>query len=155
MRRKLLLIALFLFISVLLSQLITNYFIFLVEVEGISMENTYNEEDIVVVSRIKGIERGDVVVCIESNKKLIKRCVAIPGDSVQIIDSTLYVNGEIVEESYIKETKYKSGILGDKITLKDGEYIVLGDNRNYSRDSRDFGVVKKDFILGVVVKGFR
>ena len=156
MRKRLLSIVLFLFVSVLLSQMITSYIVFLVEVEGESMENTYKEDDILIVSRLSKIDSGDVVICIESNRKLVKRCVAVPGDTVQIKDSVLYVNGCIVEENYIKDdSKYKAGLLSEPITLEEDEYIVLGDNRVNSRDSRTFGVVKRDFILGVVVKGFR
>lgn len=155
MRNRLFKIAVFLFVSVLVCQLITNYFVFLIEVQGTSMEDTILEDDVLVVSRINKIERGDIIVCIESNQKIIKRCVAVPGDTVQITDSTLYVNNEIVSEPYIKESSYKSGLLMNSTTLKENEYIVLGDNRNNSRDSRTFGVITGDYILGVVIKKIR
>lgn len=118
---------------------------------GSSMQPTYYEKDIVWVdTKCKRIHRGDVVVVkVEGEDKLIiKRVIATPKDTIKIKDSKVFVNDRYLKEDYIyPNIKYNGNIT---IELSDDEYYVLGDNRPVSRDSRVFGPVTKNNILGVV-----
>lgn len=121
-------------------------------VEGSSMEPTFYTDQFVIVSRLAYIvsepERGDVVVFHydEANKRdFIKRVIGLPGEHIESIDGRLYVNGQLLEEPYIVEfcnCRDKEWYLGD------GEYFVLGDHRNSSQDSYDFGPINRDQIIG-------
>ena len=77
-----------------------------------------------------------------------------PGDTVYISNGCVYLNGEKLDETeYVTYNKLKSsGLLSEPVTLNEGEYIVLGDNRDVSLDSRLLGVIKKENIVGKVVK---
>lgn len=83
---------------------------------------------------------------------MIKRIVGIPGDTIQIKEGILYVNNKKVEEHRL-DKMCSSGIAYHPIKLKDGEYFVLGDNRNNSRDSRfkSIGIVKENEISGKII----
>jgi len=77
--------------------------------------------------------------------------IGLPGETIQIdYDGNIYINGEILEEHYGREILKDPGIAINPITLGEGEYFVLGDNRNHSSDSRfdEVGVVKRSEILG-------
>ena len=74
----------------------------------------------------------------------------MPGDKVQIIDGAIYVNGQRFDEKVTVASMQDAGIAKEEITLGNGEYFVLGDNRNDSEDSRhaNIGNVKKEYIIG-------
>lgn len=116
------------------------------------MYPTYQNKERLYANRFehKKYERNDVVIFYSDiaflSKKFIKRIVAIPGDTVQIKDGYLYVNKQKINDNFpvIKD----SGNAADEYTLQDNEYFVLGDNRNYSNDSRFFGPIKKSQIVG-------
>lgn len=142
----------FVTITLVICRLLTDKVMYFTEIKGTSMESTIENEDLIFVSRISDIDRGDIIVFDLPYAQLVKRVVALPGDSIYINDGKLYVNNMLVEEPYIKqEDKMSAGHLGRYITLGEGEYIVLGDNRALSVDSRQFGVVKEEYIVGKVV----
>ena len=124
---------------------------------GASMEKELAHNQKVLVNRTSYFlfapTTGDVVVFKQgSNEHLyIKRVVAVPGDTVQILDGQLYVNGAIVKDGHDKIAD--PGIAEDKITLGEQEYFVMGDNRAISMDSRlsEIGTVPADRILGKVL----
>jgi signal peptidase I len=107
-----------------------------------------------VLSKIASPKVGDVIVFLPNGNSnshyYVKRVVAGPGDTVQITDGNLYINGSIGA----KESKYDkmedAGIAENAIKLKSGEYFVLGDNRNSSEDSRsaNIGIVGQSMIIG-------
>ena len=80
----------------------------------------------------------------------IKRIIGLPGETVQIRDGEIYIDGAILEEDYGKETMLTSGRAADQIQLGEDEYFVLGDNRNHSEDSRfdDVGNIERSEIIG-------
>jgi signal peptidase I len=95
------------------------------------------------------IERNDIVVVQNDQMKdrLIKRVIAIPGDTLEIKDNQIYLNGECLKEPFVLEPMVIDDI--PKHKLKD-EYFVMGDNRNISKDSRQLGGFAKEDIFGVV-----
>lgn len=113
-------------------------------VSGESMENTLDDGDQLIVDkltyRFHDPERFDIIVFpfrYKDNTYYIKRIIGLPGETVQIADGEIYINGEVLEESYGREVMQDAGLAAEPITLGDDVYFVLGDNRNYSSDSRD------------------
>lgn len=113
-------------------------------VSGESMENTLDDGDQLIVDkltyRFHDPERFDIIVFpfrYKDNTYYIKRIIGLPGETVQIADGEIYINGEVLEESYGREVMQDAGLAAEPITLGDDQYFVLGDNRNYSSDSRD------------------
>lgn len=128
------------------------------EVIGTSMEYTLSDGDNLIVDKIsyrfRAPERFDIIVFPYQYKEdtyYIKRIIGLPGETVQIdANGTIYINGEELEESYGREVIKEPGIAAEPITLGEGEYFVLGDNRNASSDSRDpsVGNIKREDIVG-------
>ena len=120
-----------------------------------SMEPTLETGDRVLVNRLsyhfRSPEVGDVVVFrppgSESAEPFIKRVVAVAGDTVSVHEGSLYVNGVTQVEPYVKEHPI-DGELGE-VTVNPGCVWVMGDNRNDSSDSRVFGEVPRESIVGV------
>lgn len=129
-----------------------------IEVSGSSMENTLHNKDHLILEKISyrfhEPKRYDIIVFrpYQDQKDLyyIKRIIGLPGESVQIIGSNIYINGKILNEQYGNDTIIDAGIAAEKIELAEDEYFLLGDNRNNSKDSRDsgVGVVKRSAIIG-------
>lgn len=125
-------------------------------VSGQSMEPLLQNGDNLILDKLtyhfRDPERFDVVVFDQTEQDhYIKRVIGLPGETVQIIDGYVYINGEKLEDDiYGKEVMISGMRAEEPITLGEDEYFVLGDNRNYSRDSRDpeVGNVKRSQILG-------
>lgn len=160
---------LYVMIIVTCTFLIPNYVIAKTIVDGDSMETTLQNKDNVLVERVsyylEDPERFDVIVFYHffdlenQNKKdsdayeyYVKRVIGLPGETVQIIGETIYINGEPLEEQYGKDPITDPGRASEPITLGEDEYFVLGDNREVSKDSRDgsVGNIKEDWIVGRV-----
>lgn len=129
-------------------------------VEGSSMAPTLEDGDHLLVDkltyRFSEPERFDIVVFRYlhlENSYYIKRVIGLPGETVQIQDGIVYINGEPLEESYGLEAMQNPGRAAQPITLGEDEYFVLGDNRNLSSDSRDPMVanVAREQIVGRAV----
>ena len=117
-------------------------------VNGSSMEPTLHNNELVLINKIglnKGIDRYDIVVVKYENSTIIKRVIGLPYETVEYINDTLYINGEIVNTKV--DFEYTKDF---KLTAGKNEYIVLGDNRNISKDSRIIGPVKERDIIGKV-----
>ena len=127
------------------------------QVSGSSMETTLSDGDQLIVDKIsyrfRDPKRYDIVVFpyqYEENTYYIKRIIGLPGETVQIIDGYVYINGELLDEHYGNEVMADPGIASEPVQLGDDEYFVLGDNRNNSQDSRssNVGVIHRDDLLG-------
>lgn len=133
---------------------ISAFYYQLMLVQGDSMAPSYSSWQLLMIDKNPGtLERNDVIAFHSDGLKavLLKRIVAVPGDTVDIQDGTLYINGEPEKASPSQETL--PGDIGLPAVLGDGEYFVLGDNRSQSTDSRHstVGIVQRDDILGVAV----
>ena len=126
---------------------------------GDSMSPKLSNGDVVLVNRfaynVTSPKRGDIIVFKpkgnENSHYYIKRIIGLPGEHVRIDDSgNIYINGKVLKESYGREVIQDPGIARDEITLGEGEYFVLGDNRNNSSDSRDpsVGIIQQKDIIG-------
>lgn len=114
------------------------------------MKPTLNDKSLVIETKIvKRITNGDIIVIMKNNIKVIKRIIGIPGDRVVIKDNYVFVN-DIKYDNFI--TTF-AGFLDKEIILGDDEYIVLGDNRKESIDSRyeEIGIIKRDEIIGKII----
>lgn len=127
------------------------------KVDGSSMEPSLTHGDNLIVEKIsyrfRDPERYDVIVFPYQHAEnifYIKRIIGLPGETVQIIDGYVYINGELLDEHYGAEVMINSGIAEDEIELGEDEYFVLGDNRNHSADSRDpsVGVLTREQLIG-------
>lgn len=126
-------------------------------VNGHSMDNTLSDGESLIVDkltyRFSDPKRYDIVIFPSpdgDNSYFIKRIIGLPGETVQIIDEEVYINGEPLGENYgITKIEYY-GIAEQPLTLSEDEYFVLGDNRPVSRDSRyeDVGPIKKSELKG-------
>ena len=152
----------------------------LVRVDGESMEHTLANGEIMLVSKYDyatnwlflpwqdnetkekaarittggNPQRFDVVICRYPGRggtNFVKRVVGLPGDTVEVREGYLYVNGVRYDEPYIDEG-YRSGWLNSfsPFTVPDGEYFVMGDHRNNSNDSRSIGALERTMIIGHV-----
>ena len=121
-------------------------------VENISMETTFHEGQLVMVNKLNykfsdPHHRGDVVIFhspVEPGKDYIKRLIGLPGDHIAVTDGELYINGEKIDEPWLHEPMQYSG----EWDVAEGEYFVLGDNRNHSSDSHVWGGVPKQNMIG-------
>ena len=126
------------------------------EVEGASMENTLHNGDNLIVDKLSyrfhDPDRFDIIVFPqEDGRYFIKRIIGLPGENVRIDeDGFIYINGENLQESYVKEVMRDPGLAKDGIQLGADEYFVLGDNRNDSMDSRmaEVGPIVGERIIG-------
>lgn len=149
------------------------------KVQQSSMENTLFNDDKLIVDKfsynLKKTERGDIIIFIDNEEKgnilqesfdyfknmfsmdsnddkqrLVKRVVGVAGDEIDIRNGNVYLNGEKLEEEYIKGNTYSRDI-SFPIKVEKDKVFVLGDNREVSKDSRDFGVVNVNQIEGKVI----
>lgn len=119
-----------------------------------SMEPTIRNNDITFVKRgVKTVERGDLVVFTlpDGEDIYLKRVIGLPGETVEIKNGKVYIDSVLLEEDYVKGKTVpfmRSG--AEKIVVPEGEYYMLGDNREESEDSRYFGTIKKENMIGKI-----
>nr|WP_239450868.1 signal peptidase I [Mammaliicoccus sciuri] len=155
-------------VAIVVAWLITTFLFSRYEVHGQSMYPTFNDKDNLIVSKISKtlgtIDRGDVIIFHANEEKdYIKRLIGVPGDTVSYKNDQLYINHEKVAEPYLdfnkkhKFTEYLTENFdvsdtknsdGEKV-IPEGKYLVLGDNRLKSNDSRqDVGLITDEQIVG-------
>lgn len=129
------------------------------QVEGSSMEPNFSHNEYLLMDKLTyrffKPRRGEVVVLENSNwpqKEFLKRIIGIPGDTVEFKEENIYINGQVLQEDYLPYPSLTYGpktIKGEtKLNLSSQTYLVLGDNRQDSYDSRYFGVIKRETIKG-------
>jgi signal peptidase I len=134
------------------------------EVKGSSMEPNFLNGEYLLTDKLSyqfsTPKRGDVVVfkappsepCAAEECEYIKRVIGVPGDKVKVENSKVFLNGmELAQPFLPSDYVTTSGSFlaeGIEITVGEGEYLCLGDNRSHSRDGREFGPIKKDAIVG-------
>ena len=131
-----------------------------VAVVGDSMSPILGNGDVTLVNRIvydaTAPKRGDIIVFKpkgnENSHYYIKRIIGLPGETVQIVEGEIYIDGEKLEEDYGVSEITDPGIAAEEIELAGDEFFVLGDDRENSEDSRmaDVGAVKRSYIYGKV-----
>lgn len=135
------------------------------KVEGVSMQPTYQEGRLLSINKLglyfSSLKRFDVVLFHLPNSEeiYVKRVIGLPGDEIHYKDDQLYVNGKAVNEPFLSpedmEINKKTGSFTleeiiDKARIPEGFIFVIGDNRLQSRDSRHFGLVKIEHVIGTV-----
>jgi len=133
-------------------------------VKGASMEPNFHDQEYLIIDeisyRFKAPERGQVIVFRyprNPQEYFIKRIIALPGESVLIKDGKIKIYNDLVPEGFVLNESYlPANLLTDSssevpVEVGENEYFVLGDNRNASKDSRSFGLVDKNFVIGKIL----
>ena len=119
-----------------------------IRVNGNSMYKTLYDNDIMILNeityRFNDIKRFDIVVIKEDDEYLIKRVIGLPGESIKCEDGKIYIDGKMLKDEFA----YGNTTNFDNIILSDDEYFVLGDNRENSIDSRNYGAFDRNQIKG-------
>ncbi|WP_010250016.1 signal peptidase I [Acetivibrio cellulolyticus] len=166
-------------VAILVSMTIRSYAFAATEVRQCSMQSTLYEGQRLIESKIEYYysepQRGDIVIINDEAEtgvistfvantkefidkvfkkdekyRLIKRVIGLPGDEIDIKDGKVYINGELYNEPYVKGSTSPKD-MEFPIKIPDNEYFVMGDNRENSMDSRDFGLISNDKIEGRAV----
>lgn len=150
--------SLYLLVVLVITYLVIHFVGQRTQVQGESMEPMLQDGDNLIVDKItyhfKAPQRFDIIVFPFQYKEdtyYIKRIIGLPGETVQITgDGTIYIDGEVLEESYGREVIRDPGNAYSPVTLGEDEYFVLGDNRNNSSDSRSssVGLIHRKDIIG-------
>lgn len=146
--------------AVVLAVILRTYIFRTAYAMDISMEPTIHEGQILVISKVNYLigkpERGDIVVINSKQDKLkhlnlIKRVVGLPGETVEIKDNRVYIDGKALEPDFTQSPTPDFGF--EKTTIPEGKYMVMGDNREHSRDSRSesVGFIDGKYLTGKAV----
>lgn len=148
-------------VAVLFFTMMRDYVLQPFQVEGNSMQNELQNQDQMLMLRQTAVERFDVVVFPDprgSGSSYVKRVIGLPGDNLYFMNDTLYLNNQALQEPYLsqelsenQELFTQDFSLWDTLgiqSIPEGYYFVMGDNRPFSGDSRQFGLVPIDSIQG-------
>lgn len=135
-------------IIIVVVLLLRAYVVTPIRVNGLSMYDTLEGDEIMILWKLGEIERYDIVVAdvkvSGSDDVVIKRVYGLPGETISCEDGKIYINGSLIEDEY----GYRETSDFGPVTLGENEYFLLGDNREISLDSRVFGKVTRDEIEG-------
>ncbi len=155
----------FLLVTIGLALLIRTYFIQPFRIPAASMSPTILVDDRVLVNKMayknSAPQRGDVIAFIfpmDRTKTFLKRVIGLPGESIEIKDGKIYINGKEITDGRIKDIYYYNrgdyGMEGQIIEIPEGKYFVMGDNSSASHDSRYWGLLSRNDIKGKAYKIF-
>lgn len=140
-----------------LAKIFTTFVVRSVEVDGYSMSTTLSDGDKALTDalfyKMGNIKRFDIVIVKKKSgslkdKEIVKRVIALPGETLEYKDGILYINDEVIDEPFINEIVASLTGNINKKTLGEDEYFIMGDNRDNSTDSRYFGTISKSEITG-------
>jgi len=129
------------------------------KIKGSSMDPNFKDAEYLLTDKItyrfKEPKRGDVVVFKApglDGEEFIKRIIGLPGEDISVKENKVYINNNVLIETYLPSDKYTSGGTflpeGNIVEIPEGYYFVMGDNRQHSSDSRSWGLVPKKDISG-------
>lgn len=141
-------------IIILIAILILIFSIGFAKIDGNSMKPNLNHGDVVIYTKnVRNIKRFDIIIIELNNKLFIKRVIGLPNENIKYFDNKLYVNNILIDEPFQKSLTKDFGI--QDILLKEeipnNKILVLGDNRLYSYDSRNFGLIDISNIKGIML----
>lgn len=163
--------------AIVIASVVNSKVLAKVQVEQISMQNTLKDGQQLILDKLSynfsHPKKGDIIIFLDgeekgtiiedtinslrlisgkinSQKRLVKRVIGEPGDEVNIKDGYVYVNGEKIDESYVKGTT-NNGDLNLPIKVLEDQLFVLGDNREFSKDSREFGLINYNQVEGKAI----
>lgn len=146
-----------LLVAVVVAFIVRQFLFTPVIVSGESMEPTYHDRNRVIISKMSSLDHFDKIVfhAPTAEEDFIKRVIGLSGDTVQVMDDQLTINGKEYPEHYLDPNK---NVMPDdqnltqdfEITVPEGELFVMGDNRSNSMDSRIFGTISEDSVVGKV-----
>lgn len=140
-------------IAVLIAFFLRSFVFVTSVVDGESMEPTLEDGEIVLFNKFTYLfndpERGDIVIINRPQKNYVKRVIALPGETIEVRNQTLYIDGEEYEQSFIPDNIQNfTGQIGP-IQVPENSFFVMGDNRKLSKDSRNgLGFISEENIVG-------
>lgn len=162
-KKKLLELWVIVIATALICFIISSLFFKLVKVTDFSMVPTLQNKEVLLVKKSTDITRFDLVLFRRGENNQVRRVVGLPGEHVQYTGDSLYIDGELVDEKFIIDEINEAQRNGRQYTmdfqLEDiskvsvipkNSYLVLGDNRDYGYDSRDYGLITEEQLIGVV-----
>lgn len=130
------------------------------QVNGHSMDPTFQNGEYVLTNlitlRFQPLKRGDVIVFVappDKEKDYIKRIIGLPGDKIKVAEGVVYLNDQKLDQSSFLESDVRTNggaflSEGDEVVVPEDDYFVMGDNREFSSDSREWGFVPKSAVIG-------
>lgn len=153
MKKLLKILVIFILVGIVI---IRTFFVDYMMIRGDSMKDFLKNGDVILIKKnYNEINRYDVVILktdgVGIKGKVIKRVIGMPGETIQILNGYVYINGVKLEDDVVNIKMVFSGIAENEIVLDDDEYFVLGDNRNASEDSRNewLGIVESNQVVGI------
>ncbi|PZL77421.1 signal peptidase I [Enterococcus plantarum] len=151
-------------LGVVLMLFITSFFLTIATVRGFSMIPTLREKDQVLVQKTTNLKRFDLVAFKSGNGNTqIRRIIGLPEEKIAYTNDTLFVNDQPVDEKFIMDEinesqrngknyteDFTNRTLTSSVAIPEGYYLVLGDNRPYATDSRHYGLIAKENVIGKV-----